>query len=49
MQFSLFNSLDIKMVLQVLYKHLRGSGGSEGNAYFAYVVRGEDLEAKCLY
>ena len=25
--------------MQVLYKHVRG-GGSEGNAYFAYVVRG---------
>ena len=24
--------------MQVLYKHVRGGGGSEGNAYFAYVV-----------
>ena len=23
--------------MQVLYKHVRGGGGSEGNAYFAYV------------
>ena len=40
--------------MQVLYKHVRGGGGgSEGNAYFAYVVRGLggwwDLEAKVLY
>ena len=34
--------------MQVLYKHVRG-GGSEGNAYFAYVVMGGGgLEAKCL-
>ena len=26
--------------MQVLYKHVRGGWGSEGNAYFAYVVRG---------
>ena len=28
--------------VQVLYKHVsgKGGGGSEGNAYFAYVVRG---------
>ena len=26
--------------VQVSYKHVRGGGGSEGNAYFAYVVRG---------
>ena len=24
-------------------------GGSEGKAYFAFVVRGGGLEAKCLY
>ena len=24
--------------VQVLYKHVRGGGGSEENAYFAYVV-----------
>ena len=35
--------------VQVLYKHVRGGGGYEGNAYFAYVVRGRGLEAKCLY
>ena len=26
--------------MQVLNKHVREGGGSEGNAYFAYVVRG---------
>ena len=25
--------------MQVLYKQVRGGGGSEGNAYFANVVR----------
>ena len=25
--------------VQVLFKHARGAGRSEGNAYFAYVVR----------
>ena len=38
--------------VQVVYKHVRQVGGSEENAYFAYVVRGEgveSLEAKCLY
>ena len=25
--------------MQVLHKHVRGGGGSEGNASFAYVVR----------
>ena len=26
--------------VQVLYKHVREGGGSEGSAYFAYVVGG---------
>ena len=29
-------------IVQVLYKHVRGGWGSEGNAYFAYVVRGQN-------
>ena len=34
--------------MQVLYKHVRGGGGSEGNAYFAYVVRGGGSRGKML-
>ena len=33
--------------MQVLYKHVRG-GGSEGNTYFVYVVRGGGTRGKML-
>ena len=44
-----FNSSEGLGSVQVLYKHVRRGGGSEGNAYFAYVVAVGGLEAKCLY
>ena len=41
-------NLDIDRGVCKYFISTLGGGGSEGNAYFAYVVRGV-LEAKCLY
>ena len=44
------NAINLGLVfgsVQVLYKHVR-EGGSEGNAYFAYVVRSGGSRGKML-